>query len=95
VQGGDPKCVAAVVVVGRVFDLETNAGVGGARIVAIDANGAAVSFVATSASDGSYTLPIPTTRDSAGAPAESFKITLRADAGGYVTFPAGIRERKI
>lgn len=91
VQGGDPKCVAAVVVVGRVFDLETNAGVGGARIVAIDANGAAVSFVATSASDGSYTLPIPTTRDSAGAPAESFKVTLRADAGGYVTFPAGIR----
>ncbi|HEY5945939.1 MAG TPA: hypothetical protein VIV40_10635, partial [Kofleriaceae bacterium] len=50
VQGGDPTCVAAVVVVGRVFDLDTNAGVGGARIVAVDANGAAVSFVATSAS---------------------------------------------
>ena len=31
VQGGDPTCVAAVVVVGRVFDLETNAGIGGAR----------------------------------------------------------------
>ncbi|HEY5920957.1 MAG TPA: hypothetical protein VIV11_04770, partial [Kofleriaceae bacterium] len=26
-----------------------------------------------------------------GAPAESFKITLRADANGYVTFPSGIR----
>lgn len=91
VQGGEPTCVAAVVVAGRVFDLETNAGVAGARIVALDANGAAASFVATSGSDGSYTLPIPIARTSAGAPAESFTITLRADAGGYVTFPAGIR----
>jgi hypothetical protein len=91
VQGGEPTCVAAVVVAGRVFDLETNSGIGGARIVALDANGAAMSFVATSASDGTYTLAIPTTRTSAGAPAETFKITLRADANGYVTFPAGVR----
>ncbi len=91
VQGGEPTCVAAVVVVGRVFDLETDAGIAGARIVALDANGAATSFVATSGSDGSYTLPIPTTRTSAGAPAESFSITLRSDASGYITFPSGIR----
>lgn len=91
VQGGEPTCVAAVVVTGRVFDLESNAAVGGARIVALDANGAAMSFVATSASDGTYTLPIPITRTSSGAPAESFKITLRADANGYLTFPAGVR----
>ena len=91
VQGSEPTCVAAVVVVGRVFDLDTNAGISGARIVALDANGAAMSFVATSGSDGSYTLPIPTPRTSAGAPAETFEITLRADASGYVTFPAGIR----
>lgn len=91
VQGGEPTCVAAVVVVGRVFDLETNAGVGGARVVAVDANGAAISFVATSAADGSYTLPIPTARASGGAPAETFTITLRADASGYVTFPSGVR----
>jgi hypothetical protein len=91
VQGGEPTCVAAVVVVGRVFDLETNSAVSGARIVALDANGAATSFVATSGSDGTYTLPIPITRTSAGAPAESFAITLRADATGYVTFPAGVR----
>lgn len=91
VQGGDPKCVAALEVVGRVFDLDTNAGVAGARIVAIDANGAAASFVATSGSDGSYTLQIPVDRTSAGAPAMTFTITLRADASGYLTFPAGIR----
>lgn len=91
VQGGDPTCVAAVMVVGRVFDLDTNSGVAGARIVALDANGAAASFVATSGSDGSYALQIPTTRTSAGAPAETFKLTLRADAGGYATFPSGIR----
>jgi len=74
-----------------VFDLETNAGIGGARIVALDANGAAHSFVATSAADGSYVLPIPTERTSAGAPAETISITLRADAKDYVTFPSGIR----
>ena len=91
VQGGSPTCEAAVVVVGRVFDLDTNAGIGGARIVAVDANGAAVGFVATSAADGSYTLPIPTARTSGGAAAESFTLTLRSDANGYVTFPAGIR----
>lgn len=91
VQGGEPTCVAAVMVVGRVFDLETKAAIGGARIVAVDGNGAAMSFSATSAADGSYTLPIPLTRTSDGAPAESFKITLRADANGYLTFPAGIR----
>lgn len=91
VPGGDPMCVAPMVVVGRVFDLETNAAIGGARIVAIDANGAAASFVATSAADGSYTLPIPVARTSAGAPAETFQLTLRADASGYLTFPEGIR----
>ncbi len=91
VQGGQPTCVAAVVVTGRVFDLETNSGLGGARIVALDANGAAMSFVATSASDGTYTLAIPITRTGAGAPAETFKLTLRADANGYLTFPAGVR----
>lgn len=91
VQGGEPACVPAVVVVGRVFDLETNAGIGGARVVALDANGAAMSFVATSAADGSYTLPIPITRTSAGEPAETFKISLRADASGYLTFPGGVR----
>ena len=91
VQGGAPTCVAAVAIVGRVFDLETDAGVAGARIVALDANGAAVSFVATSAADGSYALELPTARTGAGAPAESFTVTLRGDASGYVTFPAGIR----
>lgn len=90
-QDGEPTCVAAVVVVGRVFDLDSNAAIAGARIVALDANGAAMSFVATSEADGSYTLPIPMTRTSAGVPAEDVKITLRADASGYLTFPEGIR----
>ncbi len=91
VQNGEPTCVAAVVVVGRVFDLETGVGIAGARIVALDANGAAMSFVATSAVDGSYTLRIPITRTSEGEPAESFSITLRADASGYLKFPEGVR----
>lgn len=91
VEGGEPTCVAAVAVIGRVFDLATDAGIAGARVVAVDANGAAISFVATTAADGTYTLPIPTTRLAEGEPGESFRITLRADASGYATFPSGIR----
>lgn len=91
VQDGAPTCVAAVMVVGRVFDLDTKAAIGGARVVAVDGNGAAMSFSAMSEADGTYSLQIPITRTGAGAPAESFKITLRADASGYLTFPEGIR----
>lgn len=91
VEGGEPTCVAAVVVVGRVLDLETAAPIAGATVVALDANGAAASYVATSGADGTYTLPIPMTRTSAGTPVADFTVSLRADAIGYLRFPAGIR----
>lgn len=92
VQGNtEATCVAAVVVTGRIFDLGTDKGIANARIVALDPNGAAVSSVAVSSSDGTYSLPIPTLRNADGSPSTSFEITLRADAKGYLTFPAGIR----
>lgn len=91
VQGGEPTCLAPVVVRGQVFDLLDDSAVAGARIVALDINGAAVSSVAISDSAGSYELPIPSTRLEDGTPVP-LELTLRADAAGYLTFPSGLRQ---
>ncbi len=90
VLGGAPTCFAPVLVEGRVFDAETDLGIAGARVVALDANGAARSRVVESAADGTYSLPVPAPRDAAGAPMAS-SVTLRADASGYQTFPTAPR----
>ncbi len=88
---GAPGCYEPVVIRGRVFDLETGEGIGGARIVAIDANGAPTSSVAISEADGSYELGVPTERNAEGLVVGA-QVTLRADASGYQTFPGGIRQ---
>jgi hypothetical protein len=75
---------------GRVFDAMTDVGIANARVVAIDANGAPRSTVVTTAADGTYSLPVPTTRASGGAPVTA-QVTLRADAAGYQTFPTAPR----
>jgi len=92
VAGSDtPACFAPVELRGRVLDLASNAGVAGARVVAVDVNGAAASGVAISASDGGYRLQVPAQRDAGGAPG-AFPVTLRADAAGYQSFPGAIRQ---
>lgn len=91
VSGGEPTCFAPLVVEGRVLDFETTSGIGDASVVAIDANGSAVSAVAVSASSGSYALTVPTARATDGTPVLGKAITLRADAAGYLTFPSGVR----
>lgn len=92
VTGADPACFAPLVVKGRVFDLADDAAVEGARVVAINVNGAPVSSVSVSAMDGTYTLPIPTERADANGTPVGADVTLRADAAGYVTFPSGLRQ---
>jgi hypothetical protein len=92
VQGGEPACFGALEVRGKVIDLATDAGVSGARIVAVDVNGAAASGVAISASDGTYALVIPATRNADGTLAAAFSVTLRADAAGYDSFPGVVRQ---
>jgi hypothetical protein len=91
VAGGEPECFAPVVVRGKVFDLATSAAIAGARVVALDVNGAPVSAVASSNATGNYELAIPSTRMADGAPI-AVDLTLRADASGYQTFPSGIRQ---
>ena len=47
--------------------------------------------MAVSGANGAYSLAIPTLRTADGAPTPIPQITLRADAAGYLPFPAGIR----
>lgn len=93
VAGGEPTCFAPVAIEGRVFDLETDAGIEDARVVAVDINGAAVSNVVLSGPDGAYRLPIPTERNADGTPVNlEGNVTLRADARGYESFPGTVRQ---
>jgi hypothetical protein len=86
-----PACFAPVELHGRVMNLANSAGIAGARIVAVDVNGAAASGVAISAADGSYALEVPAQRATGGAPS-ALPVTLRADAVGYQSFPGTIRQ---
>jgi len=87
----DTICAEPVIVSGRVFDLGTDAGVRDARILGLDANSSAITFVAVSDSMGKYELGIPVVRTPEGDPTTIPQITLRADAAGFLTFPSGIR----
>lgn len=91
IPGSEPACFAPVVVVGKVFELGTGDAIPGARVVALDVNRSPVSAVAITGADGSYALTLPSDRDENGAPA-ALDITLRADAGGYQSFPGGVRQ---
>jgi hypothetical protein len=92
VQGKDSACFAPLTLKGRVFDSVSanHDGIAGARVVARDANDAAVSTVAISAADGTYSLAVPAPRDAEGVPLQQ-QYTLRADASGYDTFPRAPR----
>jgi hypothetical protein len=89
-NGGTPACFDPVVLAGKVFDLSTQAAVAGARVVALDPNRAPVTSVATSGTDGGFALPLPRQRKADGTPTGG-PVTLRADAKGYQSFPAGLR----
>ncbi len=90
VTGGTVACFAPLLVRGHVLDALDRHGIANARVLALDANGAAISTVVLSAADGAYSLPVPAERNAAGAPASS-SITLRVDAAGYQTFPTAPR----
>jgi hypothetical protein len=91
VADGEPTCFAPIHVRGKVLDLADAHGISGARVVAVDVNGAAVSSVAISGSDGTYALPIPAQRNAAGMPS-AFPVSLRADAARYQGFPGTVRQ---
>jgi hypothetical protein len=82
---GEGVCAAPLAVTGRVFDLATDAPIAGARVLALDANGVALSTAAITIADGSYTLSVPTERDAEGLPVGD-PVVLRVSAAGYQTF---------
>ena len=86
VTGGAPTCFAAVNVEGRIFDSADDSGIEGASIVALDANGSALSSVVFSGADGEYSLPVPVPRKGDGTPSD-LAVTLRVAADGYQSFP--------
>lgn len=90
VTGGEGACFAPLWVRGRIIDAADATPIADARVLALDANGAAVSNVVVSAADGTYSLPVPTQRDAMGVPV-STSVTLRVDAAGYQTFPTAPR----
>jgi hypothetical protein len=83
-------CFPPVQLQGHVTDLLSSAPIPDARVVAIDATGAAATSVAISGVDGSYTLRVPSVRNPDGSVVAA-DYTLRADAAGYQSFPGGIR----
>ena len=88
---GSSACYAPVELQGRVFDLADDSAIAGAHVVALDTSGAPVGNVATTADDGTYSLPVPSTRNPDGTPV-AVTVTLRADAAGYQSFPGGVRQ---
>jgi hypothetical protein len=86
VVGGNSQCFAPLSVKGMVFNLATNAPIEGARVVARDANNAALSGVEVTDAAGNYTLRVPAPRNADGTPVQG-AVTLRADASGFLTFP--------
>jgi hypothetical protein len=87
--GGQPTCVAPLVVRGRIVD-PAGRGIVGALVTALDANEAAATGTATSGADGAFELRLPIARTAAGAPVTT-QVRLRAAAAGFETFPSGLR----
>ncbi len=90
VEGGGSACFLPLFVSGKVTDLETGLAIAGARVVALDANRAPASAVGTTDAGGNYRLSVHATRSPDGRPVLA-RITLRADAQDYQTFPGGVR----
>lgn len=87
---GGHACYPPVLVRGRVFDAETDDGIGDAHVLGLDDQATAITDVAISAADGAYELDLPVARNDDGTPIDVI-FTLRASAQDYQTFPSGIR----
>ncbi len=87
---GGGLCAPPITISGTVVDLSGDQPIAGARVQALDANGAAVGAVAIAEEDGSFMLHVPALRDSAGQPRDS-AVTLQAQAAGFQEFPTALR----
>ncbi len=90
-SAGGYACHPPVLMRGMVFDSETEGGIEGAEVLALDDRATAVTDVAITDAAGIYELEVPVPRDASGVPEMDFIFTLRASAADYQTFPGGIR----
>lgn len=92
VQGREkPLCFAPVTLTGQVFALDTQAAIADAEVMATDADGAPAGNAVRTASDGSYTLRIPTARTDDRGTITGRSVRLRAQAKDFYPFPSGSR----
>ncbi|HYP77901.1 MAG TPA: hypothetical protein VER12_18145 [Polyangiaceae bacterium] len=87
---GNHRCYQELFLRGQVEDGGDGKPIKGARVMAVDEEGSAITDVAETDAEGHYELAVPTPRDSNGAPANA-KFTLRAAAQNYQAFPYGPR----
>jgi hypothetical protein len=88
---GEPRCVAPIVVRGRVLDLSDGSAVAGARVVVLSPDGSARAPAIVTGPEGDYQVRVPVDRKQGGEPVET-SVSLRVDATGYQTFPVAPRE---
>lgn len=92
VQGREqPLCFAPVTLAGKVFNLDTQAGIADAEVMATDANGAPAGNAVRTAADGTYALRIPTARTDDKGTIVGRSVKLRAQAKDFFPFPSGSR----
>lgn len=92
VTGRDkPLCFAPVTLEGKVFDLATSTGIAAAEVLALDENGTPAGTTTKTASDGTYSLRVPSTRTDEKGAFQSRQVLLRSQARNYVPFPSGAR----
>lgn len=84
-------CFAPVRIEGKVFELGSGKAIAKAEVAAQDINGTPVGDVAASDDSGRFSLRVPSVRTDDKGSFVARKVTLRASATGYVTFPSGIR----
>lgn len=90
-QAGGHACYLPVLLRGRVFDSESDVGIEGALVLALDDQSTALTDVEITGLEGAYDLELPIARDDDGVPIPDVVMTLRSSAAGYQPFPGGLR----
>ena len=84
-------CFTPVTLKGKVFDLSTSSGIADADVIATDEGGAPAGALVKTASDGSFTLRVPSTRTDDKGTFTPKRVLLRSQAKNYLPFPSGVR----
>ncbi|HNT28927.1 MAG TPA: hypothetical protein PKH10_12215, partial [bacterium] len=90
-QENRTACVTKVYLKGKVFDLETDAAIKDALVMAQNTKDGIATDVVKTAADGSWTIEIAVPRNSHGDPATGDIYTLYASADDHIPYPSLMR----